>query len=353
MRFYVLGGTVTKTVDGVDRPVVVGRDEVDRWLLVALLLDGRIGGRSARAATGLGRDAWRQRMSRLRRTSGLVITSVYGDDGYVLDRAGLWVDALELLELVEQARSVGPEQRSELMRQARALWSGGPPVFTDGGPSPDRYYAIERAYDECLRTGRRILVVDDQMADILAARLNVDHVCEVARSYDEYRGFEPRLGTFDLVVLDRHLQTSYQDSTGDRIAENINQRTDGVPVMMMTFKLPEHTELAAWQFELGLAGAIVKNQDGADASVDKIAEAIDQLLAAGPAEAACSAIEAAMVSYTRRADKIISKRNHGAARDVQLKRMTDAAAVVTTKARANDLVGARLARDSFRRGFLQ
>lgn len=330
--------------------VAMTTSDDERWVLCALLLDGDLSKKAARDALGLSEEAFRQVVSRLgRKYPFLQITPVRGE-GHTLDRTNLAIDALRLLELVEQARIAEPQARADTLRQARQLWRGGPPSFAPREPpARDTYLRIGTARHQSLTSGRRVLVVDDQIADALANALRVDHVCETAHSVEEFQSFEPRLQEFDLVVLDRHLQANYRDSAGDKIAERINRRADQVPVFMVTYRLPPEMDLLPWQLELGLAGAITKAKDGKRAYIDRIVDAVNRVFQDGPLERACLAIEQGMLDDRRKAEKVLNESVAEPALSRRLKNMREAADRVMTKAAANDLAGARLARDGFRR----
>lgn len=346
----LLAGTVRTLVDGRQAEFVT---PIDRWLLVALVCagDSGVSFQKIREATGLNRDsgALRQRVSRIVNDSGLPIASIRGV-GYRLPLDGIRVDAVEFVALVERAQAQPAAGRPAVLRRARDLWGGGLPVFPDRpSPGPRFYYSVNRAGDLIRAGGRSLLVVDDKIGDALAARLRLhDHRCEVAHSYEEYQIYESRLTDFDLVLLDRHLTSDNPpDRLGDRIAESINRRGDGVPVMMMTAVPPHYYDLDEWCSQLGLAGAIVKAADGSAADLGTIVLRVHDVLVEGPVERTCRALEAGMVGLRRQAEKRLRSRYGGTDLEGRLERMHKAAAEVQARAMRDNLRGARQARDEF------
>jgi len=323
-------------------------DEIDAWIVTTLLLDGFLPKWKAREATQLSDAAIRQRLTRLTSRTGLSLKNSR-DRGWNLDRSELAVDALEFLELVEGSAYHSAEARSVALATARGLWKSGLPEFpTLLPPAPDVYARVNLAHVTAMTHGRRILVVDDQIADAVADALRAyHHVCEVARSPEEYERFEPTLGTFDLVVLDRRLRTEVRDNTGDRIAERINSRPDNVPVFMMTYQMPFNADPGDWQIRLGLAGVFTKEMDGLLAPVDTIAQRINNVFREGAVELACQAIEMGMVRYKRQAAKLQTDRRTAAHAAVLLQQIDADADAVVARAIANDLAGARLKRGAF------
>ena len=202
-----------------------------------------------------------------------------------------------------------------------------------------------------MSSGRRILVIDDQIAETVANALRTEHVCETACSFAEFSEFESRLRDFDLVVVDRRLRLDAIDNSGDRIAERINERSDAVPVLMMTLKLPTHVHLDDWELKLGLAGVVLKEKDGGGAEVDKIVARINEVIREGPTDRACSAIEASMVRYRRQARKQLEDRKTPEQAAHLVARMNLEADAVIERAAANDLAGARSRRGAFLRDY--
>lgn len=346
-RFELLGGSVRAIVDGKQ----IEFREREGWVLAALLLDGFVSKRSVRAATGLSDAGIRQLVSRTGRHAELVFRNER-DEGWYLDRTSMSIDAVELVELVEGSQYASDAERATSFTRARALWRTGLPMFPElGPPSEEMYLRVQSAHSRAIASGRRILVVDDQIADAVANALRTNHVCETAESFEEFRAFEPRLGDFDLVVLDRRLRRETIDNSGDAIAERINQRSDAVPVFMMTFRLPSHVHLDDWEMKLGLAGVVIKENDGPEAEIDKIAQRINEVFRDGPIDRACSAIEASMVRYRRQATKQLTDGRSPAQSALLLEQMNRAADSVVERAQANDLAGARLRRGAFLRDY--
>lgn len=346
--FQLLNGSVHASIDGAMQ-VVPGEQE--RWILAALLLEGFISKRRIREATGHSEATIRKLIERAQVRADLSFRNERGR-GWHLDRTGLSIDAVELVELVEISEDAPEEERARILTRARALWKSGLPNFPSlGPPSENMYMRTNRAHSKSIASGRRILIVDDQIADSVADALRVNHLCETARSFEEYRSFEPRLGDFDLVVLDRRLRTDVIDNSGDVIAERINDRSDNVPVFMMTYRLPTHVHLDDWESKLGLAGVVIKEHDGPKAEVDKIAQRINEVFHDGPIDRACAAIEASMVRYRRQANKHLTDGKTPTESAPYLQRMKSEADSVIERAQANDLAGARLRRGAFLRDY--
>ena len=348
-EIYVLGGTVATRVGAVETDHT---KQADRWLIMALALSGAEGIEAAAAQRDLGisNDALRASISRIRRRSGLDwrIESVRGR-GYRLDTSDVVVDVLKFLRLVE-AHAPDAGARRASLRQARSMLTGGLPIFTEFAlPHAETYARFRLAEREVRSGGQRILVVDDQIGHNLADRLRLsDHACEVATSIEEYRQFENRLGDFDLVIVDRHLeQGGYDDRLGDDIVENISRRPDGVPVMMMTFDVPDHLDLTSLQEKYGLAGAQRKRFDGENADLGLLADRVEEILLDGPVNRACEALEQGMAVKRRRAQKRLREQHTEPRLTRELNRMKEEAAEVIAIAASNDLQKARIAQRSF------
>lgn len=343
----MLDGSVRATIDG--NPYEIGGRE--GWIAAALLLEGFVSKRRIREITGLSDVAIRKLIERTGTHADISLQNERGK-GWHLDRATLSIDAVELVDLVEGSEYASDEDRATSLTRARALWKSGLPSFPDLGlPSEEMYLRVHRAYRLAMASGRRILVVDDQIAEAVANALRTSHVCDVAESFDEYRQFEPRLSDFDLVVVDRRLRLEATDNSGDAIAERINGRSDAVPVFMMTYKLPTHVHLDDWEMKLGLAGVVIKENDGGKAEVDKIAQRINEVFRDGPIDRACSAIEASMVRYRRQARKQLTDGRSPSQSTSLLEQMDRSADSVVERAQANDLAGARLRRGAFLRDY--
>lgn len=349
VELYLLGGAVTVRVGAYKRKY---ENDIDRWLLAALALAGPsgVGFTAIRRGVRLDNQAARKRISRLKEGTqlGERIESIR-KFGYRLDTSGIWVDVLEFLRLVEM-RASDPDARREALRKARSMLVGGLPFFVDyPPPHADTYARFESAENQVGARGQRILVVDDQIGHRLAERLRLhDHACEVATSFKEYKQFENGLSDFDLVIVDRHLESGgYNDGLGDEIVESINMRTDGVPVMMITFDVPDHMQLTDLQEAYGLAGAQRKRVDGENADLGLLVDRIEEVLLAGPVNRACEAIEKGMISKSRRAEKWLRRKYTDPLLSQELSRMTREAAEVSIIARTNDMQKARVAQRSF------
>lgn len=349
VEIYLLGGTVTVRVGSHERTY---ENDIDRWLLAALALAGPsgVGFTAIRRGVRLDNQTVRKRISRLKEGTGLRerIKSIR-KVGYRLDTSGVRIDVLEFLRLVEM-RASDPDARREALRQARSMLIGGLPYFVEYPPPHAETYArFALAENQVGARGQRILVVDDQIGHRLAERLRLhDHACEVATSFKEYQQFENRLSDFDLVIVDRHLEPGgYNDGLGDEIVESINMRTDGVPVMMITFDVPDHMQLTDLQEAYGLAGAQRKRVDGENADLGLLVDRIEEVLLAGPVNRACEAIEKGMISKSRRAEKSLRRKYTDPLLSRELARMAKDAAGVSVIARTNDMQKARVAQRSF------
>ena len=315
MRVELLHGGLSLLTDGGRRLDIT--DETDRWLLITFLWASRLAPTPVphaefRSATGIGlSDAGlRKRVERLRQRYDLAISSVY-KVGYRLELTGTTVDAFEFLERMSEANNAPADApgRGVLYRAARRLWMGGLPVFTEYPfPAPELYAECAR-FGHILRThGRRILVVDDQIADALADRLRSFNECSVARSWDEYTQTSSELDTYDLVVVDLHLTSDYSDRRGEDVVNDISRRAPGVPVFMMTMRPPRSVDLGSWGSSLGVAKVAFKGGDGAQADIPGIAGQIVALLEDDPREQACRQIERGIVDLRRRALNLIIQR---------------------------------------------
>jgi hypothetical protein len=211
-KFQLLGGSVVATVDGTAREVA-GRAG---WVAAALLLEGFVSKQKIRVATSLSDVAIRKLISRTAACAGLTLVPERGV-GWHLDRTGLSIDAVDLVNLVEGSEYASDEDRATSLFRARSLWKSGLPSFPDLGlPSDDMYLRVQRAYRTAMASGRRILVVDDQIAEAVANALRTRHVCETARSFDEYRQYEPRLNDFGSKQLTTPETPSQSGSTTGR-----------------------------------------------------------------------------------------------------------------------------------------
>lgn len=341
MEFRVLGGRVSMvSLRGVEAPLELNPG--DTWLLVTFLLDGEVDNRGARRTLELKDAAMRKRISRLRHQTGL---DIVGRGGKFLLESEVAVDALRLLEL-QRASHREPSLRHEYLRQGRDLWHGGPPSLAPY-PTPALYDDLQTAFVECTSLGRRLLIVDDRIAEPLADKLRADHECETATSYAAYLPFETRLRDFDLVVVDRHLEPNYLDGKGLDIVRGINRLPDAVPVMLMTLRPTPDGSLNAEVHQHGLAASIAKSKDGKKADLESLAARVNEVLSDGPVELACDAIAMGMVSSRRRAEKLLRARLGGAALDTQLSDMDKAAREVEVFARVSNLSSARQARSRF------
>lgn len=238
MQIEMLGRTVVVVDD--DRIRHRLDREVDRWLVIALVFasSGPLTYREAEQGTGLSYDsgALRKRVSRLKAGTRLPIQTV-PQVGYRLDSEGLSVDALDYLDAVREARILPRDARRTCLDSARRLWNGGLPPFGDRlrEPAPEIYRQIQRAEEETRSVGRRLLIVDDVIADRLAKRLRLRHHCTVVHDLEEFEALTTPLADFDLLVLDRHLGGGYDDQAGDDIAKRINSSiTEAPPVFMIT-----------------------------------------------------------------------------------------------------------------------
>ncbi len=298
----LLDGRVAIVIERGER-ISLTNDEA--WLVVALALASSHGVRARVIQRTLGVDiktgALRKRIERLHAKTGLIITSqdLKADRVYHLSAAGITVDALRYLELVEEIRAgTGGE---EAVAAARSLWKSGPVRFGKlPSPAPECYDRLAEAHRYLKDRGRRILIVDDQVGDLLAARLR-RHECKVARSLEEFEKFRCELDSFDLAVVDLHLTHSYADATGDVIARDINSLGTGLPVVMITLRPPENRSVLEWIKSLGLVDVIFKAGDEPGADMAFVANRVNELLQEGPASRACDQLALKVQSLRRRA----------------------------------------------------
>jgi hypothetical protein len=279
----------------------------DAWLVVALALAPPEGllVRTIREALGVDirTGALRQRLKRLQDRTGLPIRSrdLKPDKTYSLDSSNLFVDALRYLELTALIRHSQGTGHQWAINEARSLWSTGPPEFGKlPNPSPEQYDKLYKAHTYLQGTGKRILIVDDQVGDLLAARLR-RHDCRVAHSLDEFEWFRKDLDQFDLAVIDLHLTDTYADSTGDVIVRDINSQGLSLPVIMITLSPPKNRSVPEWIKSLGLVDVIFKEGDELGADMAFVAQRVNELLLSDPAERACDQLALKVQSLRRRA----------------------------------------------------
>jgi len=304
IKIVLLGGRVE--VIGEHERVVLKED--DAWLVAALALAHPEDGLPARVIKDvLGVDirsgALRQRIRRLQQRTGLTIEArdLKTDKTYHLAMAGVDVDALRYLELVEQIRRGTSPDAGAAVETARSLWTAGPPRFQQlASPAPECYDRLAEAHDYLQSHGRRILIVDDQVGDRLKTYLGRHH-CEVAHDWDEFEKFRHELDSFDLAVVDLHLTKTYADSTGDVIVRDINAMGSGLPVVMITLRPPENRSVPEWIKSLGLVDVIFKAGDVPEADMAYVARRIEELLREDPAARACEQLALRLHSLRRKA----------------------------------------------------
>ncbi|MCB0906976.1 MAG: hypothetical protein KDB63_07660 [Nocardioidaceae bacterium] len=328
MRFHVLGGQVCR-IEQDGAPTVLPLNARETWLAVTFLLEGRVMAHQARRILNITDDNLRTHMSRLRK-HGLLNSSRRGQ--YELTTE-VEVDALDLIDLFRRSQT-DQAGRTVLLRQGRALWAGGLPR-PDGLPTPamEVYAEVERAHRECMSKGRRLLIVDDRIAEDLAEKLRADHDCETAASFAEFLTVQPRLQEFDLVVVDRHLKPKYLDGQGLDIVRRINELPYAVPVMMMTYRPAPESSLSADEREYGLAACISKSADGEDAYIEPLARRINETLQDDPVAMSCENINSGMVSARRRATKDLEHRLGGRELQDKLGELDSAARRVEVRTR--------------------
>lgn len=337
-EFRVLGGAICR-VEPNCMETDLGLGHEDTWLLMWLLLEGQVTFLAARDALGVSLPTLRTKVSRLHRKVGLVLPA----NAMAFELATpVDVDALTFLEVVRGAYQDG-RQRNTLLRQARGLRGKGLLPRPEGlpTPAPRIYKELELAFLACEEVGRRLLVIDDRIAEDLAEKLGADHDCETATSFDEFLAFEPRLHEFDLVVVDRHLKPKYMDGQGLDIVKRINASRHAVPVMMMTYRPDGESGFSADEREYGLAVSISKSADGEDAYIGPLAARINHYLREDPVALSCDNIYSGMVQVRRRSEKRLRDRLSGQQLEMELDSLDRTARRVERCTREYDLAGAR------------
>jgi hypothetical protein len=320
-------------IETVDDQLVLSGD--DAWLVVALALAPPEGLPARAIRQTLGVDirtgALRQRVKRLQDKTGLSIRSrdLKSDKTYSLDFSGLIVDALRYLELTaEVRRGQGSDQEGAIL-EARSLWTTGPPEFDRlPCPAPELYDSLYKAHAYLQGRGKRILIVDDQVGDVLAARLR-RHDCKVAHNLDEFEELRNDLDHFDLAVIDLHLTNTYADSTGDVIVREINSQGLSLPVIMITLRPPKNISVPEWIKSLGLVDVIFKEGDEPGADMAFVAQRVNELLLHDPAERACDQLALNVQGLRRRAKARLKARMTEAAYASAAKVMEDYADKIT------------------------
>ena len=130
------------------------------------------------------------------------------------------------------------------------------------------------------RCQKRVLIVDDKVADHLAALLG-ECSCTVVHSLKEFTTYEARLSEFDLALVDVHLTDSYMDHQGLEIVNRIVSAETDVLVLGMTMK-PINGATRAWQRKHDLAELIQKSGDDETADFTSVLQEVRAALAAGP-----------------------------------------------------------------------
>jgi hypothetical protein len=325
----------------------------DAWLVVALALAPSQGLQARTIRDTLGVDissgALRKRIERLRVRTGLTTTSqdVKSAKVYYLDRTGVRVDALRYLELVDEIRRAGGAGSHSAFGAARSLWRAGPPHFTGlASPAPEAYDRLYQAHDYLEDRGRRILIVDDQVGDLLAQRLS-RHSCEVARDIGEFERFKPDLDGFDLAVVDLHLTRSYADATGDTIVREINSMGSGLPVVMITLRPPENRSVPEWIKSLGLVDVIFKAGDEPGTDMAFVAQRVNDLLREGAVTRACDQLAQRVQKLRRKARQRLRAGLSEAEYQEAVERMDRDADKIGRLASENQLAAARAETERF------
>ena len=130
------------------------------------------------------------------------------------------------------------------------------------------------------RRQKRVLVVDDKVADHLADLLG-ECDCTPVHNLKEFKPYEAQLNEFDLVLVDVHLTDSYMDHQGLEIVNRIVSAETDVLVLGITMK-PINGATRAWQRKHDLAELIQKSGDDETADFTSVLQEVRAALAAGP-----------------------------------------------------------------------
>ncbi|GIF07865.1 response regulator transcription factor [Actinoplanes siamensis] len=343
IEIELLNGRVDLVRDGV--PVALTPDE--GWLTVALALapEEGLAARTIKDALHVKiiSGALRQRLTRFRNRTGLAIRSadVKSAKVYHLDLTDVRVDALDYLTRVDQIRRAGPAVDDATLDAARALWKLGLPRFPNmAEPAPAAYESLRCAHEYLTGSGRRILIVDDQVGDELAARLR-RHRCTVAHDLAEFEKYYPVLDDFDLAVVDLHLTQTYADNTGDTIVREINLMGVGLPVVMITLRPPENRSIPEWIRSLGLVDVIFKKRDEPGADMAFVAQRVNEILLEEPAARACDQLMHRVQKLRRKARERLRAGRSEAAYTEAVARMDEYAEKINRLASDNQLADAR------------
>jgi len=350
IEIELLNGRVDVVRNGQDRTTIGGDDE---WLLAALVLAPQTGLQAVTIRDSLRVDirsgALRKRIERLRTRTGLTITSqdVKSDKIYHLDMTGVRVDAHRYLELADEFRRTGGTGGDGALEVARSLWKAGPPRFTRlANPAPEAYDRLYQARDYLEDLGRRILIVDDQVGDLLAERLGVER-CTVAHDFKEFETIKPDLDRFDLAVVDLHLTRSYADAAGDTIVRQINSMGIALPVVMITLRPPENRSVPEWIRSLGLVEVIFKAGDEPATDMAFVAQRVNDLLREGPAALACDQLTQRVQKLRRKARQRLRAGRSEAEYRQAVERMDHDADKIGRLASENSLAAARVETERF------
>ncbi len=346
----LLDGRVDLVRDA-EKPITLVGDEA--WLVVALALAPSTGLQAVTVRDTLGVDirsgALRKRIERLRTRTGLATMSqdVKSDKVYRLDMTGVRVDALRYLELADEVRRIGGAGGDGALDTARSLWKAGPPHFQKlANPAPEAYDRLYQAHDYLEDLGRRILIVDDQVGDRLAALLGAER-CLVAHDFKEFEKLKPDLDDFDLAVVDLHLTRSYADATGDTIVRQINSMGIGLPVVMITLRPPENRSVPEWIRSLGLVDVIFKAGDEPGTDMAFVAQRVNDLLREGPVALACDQLTQRVQKLRRKARGRLRASLSGAEYKDAIERMDRDADKIGRLALDNRLAAARSETERF------
>lgn len=350
IKIELLDSRVDVVQDAAERMTLTGDDA---WLVVALALAPPTGLHAVTIRDTLRVDirsgALRKRIERLRTRTGLTTTSqdVKSEKVYRLDMTGVRIDALRYLELADEVRHTGRTGSDTALDMARSLWKTGPPHFLRlANPAPEAYDQLHQAHEYLEDQGRRILIVDDQVGDMLAGLLGKER-CTVAHNLNEYERLKPDLDSFDLAVVDLHLTQSYADSTGDTIVRQINSMGIGLPVVMITLRPPENRSVPEWIRSLGLVDVIYKEGDGPGTDLAYVAQRVNELLREGPVPRACDQLTQRVQKLRRKARQRLRAGLSEADYQKAIERMDRDADKIGRLASENQLAAARAETERF------
>ena len=356
IRIYILDEPMRVEHDGCEPIELSARDGI---LVFTLVLAGSEGMLAKQLGDVLGADvasgALRKRCQRTRKATGLPIDPQDRENQtyWVLDISDAWVDTAEYLRLAEQLDGEDPEPGApgharELRTTLGHLWHTEPPAGLSLPESAQHNLDyLLRAHARVQQHGRRVLIIDDKIAEPLTKLIRRRHLCEAANTFEEFDQWTPQLESFALVVVDRNLSGGYHDKQGEWIVNEINESGYNVAVAMMSVAAVEE-EVSGWINQLLLVAFIPKTSDDPNDQANVAAKIFDLLESESDLQhLTCDRIVARIRQLGRRTHKRLTRAFHGRQRDDQCKELQADMDRIHTSTNRGDAAQARRQLASF------